>query len=357
MLSLSKRVKKNGQCQWQATIRVPGQKTVSKTFGTWQAARDFGEGVDHELRALVAKAAEPALPPDLLAEDLGEIVVAFAKSKWASKRHPGFAPTVAKHVSGHKVGDVRLRWIDEYINKMRELPSKRGAPFSHNSIFSHLCLMSAAIDWRAAQLDVQPPVFPHFSQLFPEGYDIPRHRRLAPEEERALIQRLCRQRNEEGRFLCLLVLLAIETAARLQELVFAKWGEFHFFKDKEGKDKGVWLMPAGHTKTKKKRKVPLSEKARRILRALRRLQPDDALPMFIALGTPHQVSGRFAVHAKRAGLVDFRFHDLRHEGVTRLLLLNPNQAYKVMRVVGHSDMSTFNEYVNFENEDLLDLVD
>ncbi|HEP6274460.1 TPA: site-specific integrase [Burkholderia vietnamiensis] len=357
MLSLSKRVKKNGQCQWQATIRVPGQNSVSKTFETWQAARDFGEGVDRELRALAAKAAEPALPPDLLAEDLGEIVAAFAKTKWASKRHPGFAPTVAKHVSGHKVGNVRLRWIDGYINKMRELPSKRGAPFSYNSIFSHLCLMSAAIDWRAAQLDVQAPVFPHFSRLFPEGYDIPRHRRLAPKEERALIQHLCGMRSEEGRFLCLLVLLAIETAARLQELMFAKWEEFHFFKDKEGKDKGTWLMPAGHTKTKKKRKVPLSEKARRILRALRRLQPDDALPMFIALGTPRQVSKRFAVHAKRAGLVDFRFHDLRHEGVTRLLLLNPGKAYKVMRAVGHSDMSTFNEYVNFESEDLLDLVD
>lgn len=357
MLSLSKRVKKNGQCKWQATIRVPGQKSVSRTFEAWQQAHDFGEGIDRELQALAAKAAEPDLPPDLLAEDLGGIVAAFAKSSAARKRHAGFAPTVVRHVAGHKVGDTRMRWIDEYIKKMRKLPSKRGAPFSYNSIFSHLCLMSAAISWRALQLDVEAPAFPPFSSLFPADYDVPRHRRLAPEEQRALLRHLCRQRNEEGRFFCLLVLLAIETAARLQELMFAKWNEFVFFKDKAGNDKGIWKMPAKHTKAKKKREVPLSEKARRILRALRKLQPHDGLPLFIGLGTPRQASQRFAFHAKKAALVDFRFHDLRHEGASRMLLANPDKPYKVMRAVGHADMSTFNGYVNFLQEDLLDLVD
>ncbi|WP_321868102.1 site-specific integrase [Paraburkholderia tropica] len=356
MLSLSKRVKKNGECQWQATVRVPGQKSVSKTFETWEAAHDFGENLEREFLALAAKTAEPDLPPDLLAEDLGEVVAAFAKSKRAAKRHAGFAPTVVKNVSGCKVRDFRMRWVDEYITKMRESQSKRGAVFSFNSIFSHLCLMSLAIRWRATQLDVEAPALPNFHALFPDGYDVKRERRLAPDEERALIHHLCRRRSEEGRFLCLLVLLAIETAARLQELVLAEWSEFVIFNE-NGREKGFWMIPGEHTKTNRKREVPLSEKARRILRALRRLQPDGSQPIFCALRNPHHASQRFAIHAKRAGLVNFRFHDLRHEGASRMALRNPDQPYKVMRAVGHSDMATFNGYVNILPQELLDLVD
>ncbi|QJW80021.1 tyrosine-type recombinase/integrase [Burkholderia glumae] len=357
MLSLSKRVKKNGDFQWQATIRVQGQKSVSKTFETWDAAHEFGEGVERELLALAAKAAEPQSPPDLLAEDLGEIVAAFAKSKRAAKRHPGFAPTVIKQVSGVRVGEVRARWVEEYVNRMQELPSKRGAPYSCSSISSHLILMSLAIRWRAVALDVEAPAFPPYVHLFPEDHDKPRDRRLAPDEGRALLSQLSREPNKQGRLWCLLVLFAIETAARLQELMFANSDEFQIFNDKDGKEKGNWRIPREHTKTRTARDVPLSDKARRILRALRRLQPNAAKPLFIALGTPRLVSKRFAVRVRRAGIVGFRFHDLRHEGASRLALRNPDKPYMVMRAVGHSDMSTFNGYVNILPEELLSLVD
>ncbi|WP_206954133.1 tyrosine-type recombinase/integrase [Trinickia acidisoli] len=356
MLSISKRIKKNGQTQWQATVRVEGQKSVSRTFQTWDQAREFGAGLERELLALGAKAPEAELPPDLLNEDIGEIVAAFANSPRARPRHRGFAPTVVKHVSGRKVSDVRPRWVREYIERLRELPSKRRTIYSWSSISSHLILISLAIRWRAEELDVAAPPFPRFMQHFPDDHDPARERRLAPEEERALLGSLCRMRNAEGRLFCLLILLAIETAARLQELVLADWSEFHF-RTVRGKERGWWLIPKEHAKTKKARLVPLTARARKILRAMRCLQPNLDKPVFVGLGTPGRVSDRFREHAKRAGLVDFRFHDLRHEGITRMVLRTPHAPYKVMRAAGHSSMDMLNRYANLLPDDLFDLVD
>lgn len=356
MLSLSKRVKKNGQCQWQATVRVPGQNSVSRTFESWQEAREFGKSLEQELTAVAALAAEPESPPDLLAEDLGHVIAAFVASRDARPRHRGFAPTVIREVSGQTVSVVRPRWVREYIERMSARLTKRGKPYSWSSISSHLTLISLAIRWRAEELDLTPPPFPRFSHLFPDDHDARRERRLAPEEERALLRHFCGMRNERGRLLCLLILFAIETAARLQELLLANSSEF-VIKTVGGKERACWLIPKRHTKTKKGRLMPLSRKARRILRVLQRLQPDLGKPLFAALGSPSCVSSCFRWHAKRVGLVNFRFHDLRHEGATRLVLRRPDAPYKVMRAIGHSSMDMLNRYANLLPEELFDLVD
>ncbi|QHE11528.1 site-specific integrase [Burkholderia glumae] len=352
MLSLSERKKKNGT-SWQATVRAKGQKSVSKTFDSYEEALAFGVDIDESMRAQARREAQ-AVPPSLIEEDLGELVKSFMSSKLAKTKHVSHAPTLILQVAGTKVEDVGNRWASDYVEKMRSTKSRHGRPFAYESITAQLTLLSVAIRARADDLDVAPPIFPNFRRYFPHDWSPRRDRRLERDEEMALIRhfRCC---GEKGRHMRLLVLFAIETAARLQEMIFADWSEFSFAVDQNGNSRAWWTIPKNHTKTRQSRIVPLSKKAQRILRALRLMQADGMGP-FSRMGAPSAVSWQFAYHTKRARIQGFRFHDLRHEGISRLAFQNPDAPLKVMKIVGHTSMKTFSIYVNPRAEDLLNLV-
>lgn len=358
MISISKREKKNGETNYQATIRVVGAKSISRTFSDQASAEKYGEEVEKELLAqLPAPTRLPKSPEEIEKEfrdeTLTQIVQAFMKSKRARLRHRGVAPTVLRHVGGDTVASICHSWVESYVDQMRTTLSRQGRPFSYNSISSQLILISLAVRWRAQSLDLTPPPFPIHGHLVPPEADQPRDRRLEQHEERLLFQWLESLPAPANQFWSLLVRLAIETAARLQELIFAEWKEFTF----QG-DRAWWTIPAFHTKCKKTRTVPLGKKARLILRELTELRDAASPRVFHFFDSPAWVSNNFAAHIEAAGIEGFRFHDLRHEGISRMMLGQARMTpYHVMRAVGHSSLDMLNRYANLRGGELAELVD
>jgi integrase len=358
LISISKRNKKNGETVWQVTVRVRGAKSISSTFEDRKTAVDYGSEVE---KGLLAQMLVPASPPktpaeieaDFKSEELGGLVAMFAKSKRARLRHAGVAPTVIRSVGSDKVSNICNSWVEAYVDRMRKTLSKRGRPFSYNSISSQLVLISLAVRWRARTLDLTPPSFPSHTHMIPIGTDEPRERRLEPEEERLLFQWLESLPPPADKFWSLLVRLAIETAARLQELVFAEWKEFTL-----QEDRAWWTIPALHTKCKKTRTVPLGKEARRIMRELATMRDAASPRVFHFFDSPRCVSQKFAAYIEATGIKGFRFHDLRHEGISRMMLGQAKMTpYHVMRAVGHSSLDMLNRYANLRGGELAELVD
>ncbi len=140
----------------------------------------------------------------------------------------------------------------------------------------------------------------------------------------------------ESPTLCEIMVLAVEAAMRLSEIVSLRWENIDL-------DRSIATLP--DTKNGDVRLVPLSRTAIQLLRPMKM----DSGQVFAI--TPHAVSVAFARATKRAGLSNLRFHDLRHESISRLFEKGLN-TMEVASVSGHRTMSMLKRYTHLRMETL-----
>lgn len=130
-------------------------------------------------------------------------------------------------------------------------------------------------------------------------------------------------------FLAVAALLALETAMRQGELFQLRWADVHL------QQRFVRLHD---TKNGTARDVALSKKAVALFESLPR-HSDRVFPM------PQESSAQiFRRAVALAGIEDFRFHDLRHEAITRLA--RKLDMLDLARMVGHRDVRSLQIYYN-----------
>lgn len=127
-----------------------------------------------------------------------------------------------------------------------------------------------------------------------------------------------------------IIVLAIEGAMRLSEIVALRWEDIDLAN-------AVATLP--DTKNGDIRHIPLSRTAVQLFESIRQ----DHGKVFAI--TPHAVSVAFARATSRARIPNLRFHDLRHESVSRLFEkgLNPME---VASVSGHRTMNMLKRYTH-----------
>lgn len=171
-----------------------------------------------------------------------------------------------------------------------------------------------------------------------------RDRRLQPGEEDRLLAAARVNPDEPGgahartRYLEPVLIFALETASRRGELCMLDW------KDVDLKKRTAILRD---TKNGEDRVIPLSTRAADAIQTL---------PRYLRGGqvfqvTPAALTCQWKRLVKRAGIEDLRFHDLRHEAVSRLFEkgLNPME---VASVSGHKTLQMLKRYTHLKAEDL-----
>ena len=151
--------------------------------------------------------------------------------------------------------------------------------------------------------------------------------RFLSDDERGRLLAACEEsRNRE---LGPLVLLALSTGGRFSELTGLRWEEIDF-------DRGA--LTFHRTKNKERRSVPLSAPARE---ALGRLRPASAGKVFRQRS--HRTAWELA--RERAGLEDFRFHDLRHTAASYLAMSGAS-LLEIAEILGHKTLSMVKRYAH-----------
>ena len=138
-----------------------------------------------------------------------------------------------------------------------------------------------------------------------------------------------------------LILFAIETAMRLGEILRLRWEDINH------EDKTIIIKDRKHPTEKdgNDQEVPLLGTAYEIV--MRQKKTDERI-FPITEGTP---SSLFPRACKELGIVDLRFHDLRHEGVSRFF----EQKYSIEQVAllsGHRDWKMLARYTQVKAKDL-----
>ena len=162
----------------------------------------------------------------------------------------------------------------------------------------------------------------------------PRERRLVSDEEDRLIEGCQLSKNH---WLIPLVIMAIETGMRRGELLNLSWKDIDL-------DRQVAHLEM--TKNGTKRDVPLSSKAIETLGSLPHEITGKVFPL-----SPVALRGLWNRTCKRAGLIDLRFHDLRHEATSRFFEKGLN-VMEVAAITGHKDLRMLQRYTHLRAEDL-----
>lgn len=363
MGTILERPRKNGSICYQAMIKIPGGKAIVKSFDDIDLASRFIDAVESERESLQklreSKPIKPSKPESVPAhervalmegEKLSDAINTFRKTDKCLRRHRDTLNTILTHIAligDITIGEVKIAWVKKYLAHMRKQKTYRGTQFTWETLSTHLTIMALSIKHCAEELEVSPPVLPFSKKLFPKNWETKRDRRLAKSEEVSILRRIklidrpCKHHWRH------LVKLALETGARLQELVFADWSEFDL-------DRRVWTIPAQHTKTRQSRTVPLSKAAMRSMKILCLITKPNDSRVFHRISSPAVASAMFHRYVVEMQIKDLRFHDLRHEAISRMVLFKRQlSVFEIMTIVGHSSLEMFKRYANLRGDELV----
>lgn len=276
--------------------------------------------------------------------------------------------TIKRRVGDTPIEAIDADWTDRWIAEQKRLDGAAPA-----TIRSKVSALRAACNWAIRKklivmadmpLSTLPDSYSQYSErdaaiAGAERRDTKRERRLdefGKEESaiRAVIAKgvLTRKQRpfaiEDKAHVDALFVLAVETCMRLREMYTLEWHQVHLSR------RAVWLS---RTKNGDERQVALSSVAIDLFKSLPKTGPyvfpwwherdwknskerDYALKM-----TSNKLSKLFAEIFEDAGCKDLTFHDLRHEGVSRLFERTTLTTEAIMKHTGHKTHSQLMRYL------------
>lgn len=271
-----------------------------------------------------------------------ELLVRYIKAIWDEVRSPermGYAVQRLKpFFTGKTMERLRRSDVSAYIEK------RKADGVGPATINRELDLLSAAINYarKRWEWDIQNPVS-GMSLRLPEG----RLRWISRAEADVLIREA--EKDRKSLHLADFIRLALNTGCRKNEMLKLSW-------DRVDLKANVLRLEGIHTKSGKRRAVPLDEEARRALlnRARFRAQycPDSAWVFAHKTGERIQfMQNGFQAACGRAGIKDFRVHDMRHTCAS-WLVQGGVPLLEVSKLLGHSTTEMTERYAHLAPENL-----
>jgi integrase len=317
--------------RWRAVVRRVGYKVRSKIHPTKRLAEAWARSIEREMdhRSYFD-------PGKGLKTTVGELFEKFSTDvcphrkggRWEAVRLAMLLRTadfVERRLDQLQPEDIRA-WRDERLKEVSEASVNREMNLI-SGVFTH-----AIKEWGMPLRE--NPVY-----LVKRPSNTGRHRnRRWTEDDIAKVLRAAEWKQEHrprvGReYVGWAVLVAIETAMRLGELCSLRVGDFH------PAERYVTLHD---TKNGDPRAVPLSKKAVELLTIL--VEGRGASEQIFGVSAA-SLGVYFRKVRKKAGVVDLRFHDTRHEAATRLSKKLPN-VLELSAVTGHRSLQSLKRYYN-----------
>ncbi|TXD58911.1 site-specific integrase [Ralstonia sp. TCR112] len=335
-----------------------------------------GDAYAAQLEELLSRGIVPAQhQPQSNIVRLDQLVRAYELDAHPSPKDQGALNACLKKWGDTLLPVISAKWVDQIIDEM-----KRVEKLAPASIRARIGALARAADWGMRKGHVTLPDHPF--RTLPDGYaqyskadvsaagvkrqDIERDRRLEPGEYERILAVidggvLARKQRpltiEYPRAHRTLFILAVESAMRLSEMYTLSVGQVDLPK------KTVFLEK---TKNGDKRQVPLSSVALALMREhldereIPAAHPQDLVfPWWngdrstkARADVSGYLSKRFIDIFTQAKCEGLKFHDLRHEAVSRLFERTTLSESQIMKISGHKSHRMMMRYANLRGSDL-----
>lgn len=347
-------------------------KPVSRTFDTEAQATEWAAAIEHALdQGIVPQTLiEPATPT------IAHAVRGFIQARAVKYTEQAVLSTVVLSVGSEKLEQVTKQWALAWIERMKVEENLSPSTIQHRVGALRRCL-----DW-AADNSMLPL---NTLRLLPRGFATyndreagqakqkggqrkvatKRARRLEGDEEQKIRGVLAGQKREDRErplklehapALRLLFELALETCMRLSEMYTLEVSQV---------DLGKRTIFLDRTKNGETRQVPLTSVALKALRAY--LKTHKEARLFPWWRGPQsepkadyderrrctsQLSAQWRRIVVYARIEDLHFHDLRHEGTSRLFERTTLTDTEIQKITGHLDPDMLLVYANLRGSKL-----
>lgn len=338
MAFIEKRISKKGEESYRVLVRLKGQPTASATFKRLTDAKIWAKQTEVEIRErrfFKNREAKKHTVADMIDRYLERL------KKTNPSRYPEVSAMLAwwKEEIGYcLLADLSRALVTEKIEKLsgRSRTLKDGsikviAPARVNRYItglSHACTI-AMNEWE--WLETHP--LQKISKLRE-----PRGRvRFLDDDERARLLKVCRE--SRAPMLYPAVVLALSTGMRQGEILGLSWKDVDFSRK---------VIVLHKTKNNERRVVPLSGHALELLIGMRKIRQLHSDWVFPAPRNPKKIwDCRVAWDAAviKAGIEDFRFHDLRHSAAS-YLAMNGATLAELAEVLGHKTLQMVKRYAH-----------
>lgn len=305
--------------KWNAQVRIAGWRSFTKTFEKKSNALDWCRETETAIRSAPLNTSKfsPNLKfKDLIGEYRDKVTPTHKGHQSETYRLNRFAISWIGRV---KVAYLTPRHFEQYRNDRLEIVKQC-------TVRGELTLMKRVLDYGIRILGVGLTDNPIKFIELPSTYT-PRTRRLENDEFERLLTIALEQKNS---FIAPIIVFAIETGMRRSEILKMRWSDI---------DEINRTAKLRNTKNGDDRIVPLTRNA---FEVLQNLEKNEAV-VFPITANCLQLAWRRV--KKNADIDDLRFHDLRHEAISRFFehgLTVP----EVALISGHKDIRQLFKYTH-----------
>ena len=349
---LSPRLTPSDGATWEARVRRKGYETYARTCPSKKIAVDWAASIEGQIverRFLDYREADRNTLGDLVQKY--RLLIPEAKRaedrRWSRLgkmlRDPICAITMSRLLASDfaKYRDRRLKDevpVPRGVTRPAEFQARTIKP---TTVIKELDLFSTIIGLAMKEWNIHLPINPASGERVArpkkqEGHE--RERRFIEnpadpsKNEETILLDACATINSPHIYY--IAKFAVETAMRRGEMIKLTWDMVHLTDE-------YLALPKAITKNGKDRIVPLTEKAWEII-AMLVTAPSDG--QVFAGATVNSVKSAFWRANRLAQLQDFRFHDLRHEAVSRLFDNTDLRDGDIGSMTGHTDKRMLDRY-------------
>jgi integrase len=335
LADIRKRTLKSGEAVYTVRVRVLGKPTQTKTFRKLGEAKQWAAMAETETRQAVVDVVLNQAAPYLLADAIADF---WKLKKYKGKNHadqtrqaqvfwlnylknPILNDITPRHIADGRDALLQMGYAPATVVKFKNAISV---------VFSH-AQEAERVAMNPVKLVKNPKV------------NNQRLRALSEMEQTALLE-ACKQ--SESQHLFAVVTLALTTGGRKSELLGLKWKNVDFRQK---------MLVFEDTKNSETRAVPMIGQAYTLLKAMAPGKPKDLVFPNDA-GQIYHIRRAYETAVKRAGLENFRFHDLRHTAASNLAMSGAT-LYELQVYFGWKTPAMANRYAHLTRQHLQGLAE
>ena len=333
MANIEKRMTLTGKMSFRVKVRLKGFPTQTASFRRLTDARNWGQQTEVFLReGRYFKTSEAKR------HTLAEAIDRYVKKILPVKPKSGFSQTGQlqwwKETLGfYTLAEITPALLAEQRDKLLETKTKRKAFRTPATVNRYLAVLShvftvAIKEWLWVE---ENPLLKLAKPKEARG-----RVRFLSDEERLRLLEACKA--SDSPILYRVVVLALSTGARRMELLGLCWKDIDL-------QRGVIILD--ETKNGERRVLTLSGHALALMKLYEKTRDVSCDLVFPGknLKNPIDIRSPWRTALKRAGIVNFRFHDLRHSAAS-YLAMNGASLSEISEVLGHKTLQMVKRYVH-----------
>lgn len=337
MATIEKRPDGSGATSYRVKVRMKGHPIQSATFPRLTDAKRWAAQVEtaiREGRHFATTEAKRHTVGDLL-DWYARDVLPTKKAKTQEPQRQQLAWWVER-IGDRTLADCTPALIAECRDVLAREPGPGGRPRAPATVVRYLAVLSHAFTLAVKEKGwiENNPLVRVTKPKEPRG-----RVRFLSEDERDRLLGACRAHPD----LYLAVVLSLSTGARQAEIMGLRWGQI---------DPARRAAVLHETKNGERRVLALAGHAWDLLRErskIRRLDTDLIFPGRAHPGEPLDLRTPWETALKRAGIEDFRWHDLRHSAAS-YLAMNGASLAEIAAVLGHKTLSMVKRYAHLSED-------